>query len=349
MVFLNYMNAFRALTIFLIVAVHTVLVFSWDNNLSQQNALNIIYGNSTTLFMFISGYLFQHLLVKFNTKRYYFSKLKYVLLPYFVISLPIILYYVLVAPKSIVNSDFLAQPAWLQFLNYYWWGIHLYPMWFMPVIAMFYLAGPLLKWGDRNNLIYWLLPFFILMSFLIGRSLFPYFNFLHFLSVYVFGMLCCKYKNLINPFITKYSVLAILISTFLCLYALEFYEVFPQFTAINYVQKLFLILVLLGLMIKFERHTKHQLISIIANTSFGVYFVHTFVLVAVKFVSSYINNQFSMNSSTKYYPGNPLLHFVVTCIALTLSILLVLAIKKVLGDKTYILIGNIPATKSASK
>lgn len=297
--------------------------------------------------MFISGYLFQHLLVKFDTKRYYFSKLKYVILPYFVISLPIVLYYVFITPKYIVNADFLAQPVWLQFLNYYWWGIHLYPMWFMPVIAMFYLAGPLLKWGDKNNLIYWLLPFFILMSLLIGRGLFPYFNFLHFLSIYVFGMLCCKYKSLINPLITKYSVLVILIFLFLCMCAIEFYAVFPKFTAVNYVQKLFLILALLGLMIKLEPYTKHRLISVIANTSFGVYFIHTFILVAVKFVSSYINQPFSITSSTQYYPGNLLLHFVVSGVTLTISILVVLTIKRLLNDKTYILIGNIPSLQKS--
>ena len=349
MVFLNYMNAFRALTIFLIVAVHTVLVFSWDNNLSEQKILNIIYGNSTTLFMFISGYLFQHLLVKFNTKKYYFSKLKYVILPYFIISLPIVLYYVLIAPKSIVNSDFLAQPAWLQFLNYYWWGIHLYPMWFMPVIALFYTAGPLLKWGDEKNLVYWLLPLFILISLVSGRSLFPTLNFLHFFSIYIMGMFFCKYKNYINPLVTDYRVIALSAIAFLSLCAVEFFTLFPSFTEVNYVQKVFLILMLLGLMIKFEPYTKHSLVTVIANTSFGVYFVHTFVLVAVKFVSSYINHLFSNNSNTQYYPGNFLLHFIVTGIALTLSILTVLTIKKVLGDKAYLLVGNIPAPKNASK
>lgn len=349
MVFLNYMNAFRALTIFLIVAVHTVLVFSWDNNLSEQNILNIIYGNSTTLFMFISGYLFQHLLMKFNTKKYYFSKLKYVLLPYFIISLPIVLYYVFISSKPIVSPEFLSQPLWLQFLKYYWWGIHLYPMWFMPVIAIFYLVAPLLKWGDENNHIYWLLPAFVLMSLFIGRSLFPYMNFLHYLSIYVLGMFFCKYKQLINPIITKDNVLAIVIVIFLSLCAVEFYAVFPKFTSINYVQKIFLIFTLLGLMIRFEHFTKHKLISIVANTSFGVYFVHTFVLYAIKFVSSYANTYFSINSNAKYYPGNFPLHFLATCMALILSIIVVLIIKKVLGEKAYILVGNIPATKSTSK
>ena len=87
MIFLNYINALRAVAIFFIVALHTVLAFSWDNTLKQREIVYILFGNGTAIFMFISGYLFQHLSFKFDTKRYYLSKLKYVLLPYFVISL----------------------------------------------------------------------------------------------------------------------------------------------------------------------------------------------------------------------------------------------------------------------
>ena len=101
-------------------------------------------------------------------------------------------------------------------------------------------------------------------------------------------------------------------------------------------------------MIRYESYTKHKLVSIVANTSFGVYFVHTFVIVGIKFISTYINQHFLLAPAFQFLPGNYIVHFFVTCITLALSILVVLAIKHILDDKTYILIGNIPSLRRAS-
>ena len=196
--FLNYINAFRAVAIFFIVATHSVLVFSWDTSLVQKKILDIVIGSGTVFFLFIAGYLFQHLSSKFDTKKYYASKLQNILLPYLIISLPSIIYYVFISPRN-WDANFVAQPEWLQVFYYYWWGLHLYNMWFIPVIALFYLLGPILIKGDKSNILYCLLPLFIFISVLVPRSLFTTDNFLHFFSIYVLGMLASKYKSKINP------------------------------------------------------------------------------------------------------------------------------------------------------
>ena len=88
-------------------------------------------------------------------------------------------------------------------------------MWFMPVIALFYFVGPLLIKGDRNHILYWLLPIFILASFIVHRSpFFPTYNFVHFFSVYVLGMFLSKHKNVINPQLIQNKVLIALLILF---------------------------------------------------------------------------------------------------------------------------------------
>ncbi len=344
--FLNYMNAFRAIAIIFIVAIHSMHVFSWDNNLAQEKILRIIVGNGTILFLFISGYLFQHLSLKFSTKKYYLSKFKNVLLPYFIISLPIVLYFVFISPKHTM-PELISQPQWLQVLYYYWWGLHIYTMWFIPVITLFFIAGPVFYQLDKIKSIYWLLPVLVMVSIAIPRSLFPTENFLHYLSIYVFGMFCSRYKDKVNPVVVKNSVISLLSLIFVSLFLIEYFALAPSVT-INYLQKLPAILIMLGILIKFEAYTKHPFIVSIANASFGIYFVHTFVLVAFKTTSSFFNAHFLSNHYT-YIPGNASFLILASTGVLLVSILVVSLIKNVLGDKTFLLIGHIPTLKTTQK
>lgn len=347
MAYLAYINVFRALAIFVVVALHTMLAFSWTDNPNQQKILHIVYGNGTILFVFIAGYLFQHLSYKFDTKKYYLSKLKFVLLPYFVISLPVVLYDVLVSHPGTMSADFLAQPAWLQFLNYYWWGAHSYPMWFMPVIAIFYFVGPLLIKGDRNNILYLLLPIFIWASFIVHRSLYPTNNFVHFFSIYVLGMFLSKHKNVINPQLMQNKVLIALLVSFLLICIWQYFPLTPQLKAPFYIQKIIFTFLALGLLIKFEAYTKHTVVNIIANTSFGVYFVHAYIIEAIKMLFIYMNQHFLSHSRISFQ-GNIAFHFLLSCLILLLSILLVMLIKGMMGNKTYILIGHSPPLKTVT-
>lgn len=114
MIFLNYMNAFRAIAIFCIVAAHAKHIFSWENNINQEKILNLTLGNSTVFFVFISGYLFQYLLSKFEVYKYYLSKTKYVLLPYLIISIPAIFYFTFISPKEFLPPSFFSQPLQIQ-------------------------------------------------------------------------------------------------------------------------------------------------------------------------------------------------------------------------------------------
>ena len=98
---LHYINTFRAMAIYFIVAVHALHVFSWpDGSLSKQ-FLDVLLNNGSIFFIFISGYLFQHLSVNFKASKYYLSKLKNVVLPYLIISTPAIIYFLYFLRKNL--------------------------------------------------------------------------------------------------------------------------------------------------------------------------------------------------------------------------------------------------------
>ena len=69
---LNYINVFRGLAILLIVAGHT-MQFGEIGSLTQKLSVEIFAGG-TALFIFISGFLFQHLSGKYEFKNYMSKK-----------------------------------------------------------------------------------------------------------------------------------------------------------------------------------------------------------------------------------------------------------------------------------
>jgi len=65
---LNYINVFRGLAILLIVAGHS-MQFGEVGSFAQRLSVEVFAGG-TALFIFISGFLFQHLSGKYEFKNY---------------------------------------------------------------------------------------------------------------------------------------------------------------------------------------------------------------------------------------------------------------------------------------
>ena len=84
--FLNYINIFRGLAILLIIMGHT-MQFGEADSLAHIINCEIVCGG-TALFIFISGFLFQHLSAKFEYKNYLSKKWTNVILPYLFCAIP---------------------------------------------------------------------------------------------------------------------------------------------------------------------------------------------------------------------------------------------------------------------
>ena len=217
---LNYINVFRGLAILLIIMGHTMQFGDAKNIVSIINCEFICGG--TALFIFISGFLFQHLSYKFEYKTYLKKKWTNVIMPYLITALPGI-FFCLYCPIAYKNAFDGLNPAIQIPLLISIGRVHNVPTWFIPMIIIFFLISYILLKLEKKNVLYKLLPFFFLLTIVLPRGEAEYesvmglsyidkylvyvkyilSNFVHFISLYVFGMYCSSKKEIIDKFWDK--------------------------------------------------------------------------------------------------------------------------------------------------
>ncbi|MCX7097281.1 MAG: acyltransferase [Methylococcales bacterium] len=332
-VFLGYIHAFRAIAILFIVAGHSIDAFDWGDQQETERILRICFSNGTVLFVFIAGYLFQHLSPKYETKKYFIAKLKHVLVPYIIISIPAILIFTLVQEKNAVWEGFYDHTLWEQVALFYLTGAHLAPFWFIPMICLFYLVAPALIWADKTKGFYFATPLLIVLSCFIARG-FPNQSFVHFFSVYVLGMFCSRYKPIVNHWLENSTILFLACLSVIVLGIYEYY-LMPEtetMTYFNLLQKLALTALIMGLLIRLKEQSTNHYLNLIANASFGLFFVHSYLLSAAKLAYENLVGSKAEGDVLGYI-------FVVMAITL-MGLATVYTIKKILGQKSKYLVGS---------
>jgi hypothetical protein len=196
--FLRYVHNFRGTAILFIVVGHTMQVVMWQDYPELRVFLNVVLQNGSVYFVFIAGFLFQYLSRKYAYKTYLISKLQNVLLPYFLISIPAILYWLLRGgPGDVDIASFLYLPPLGKAIAFYATGDHLFTLWFIPMISLYYLLAPAFIWIDRHPRAYWIIPALLLITLYVNRTpenyIFP--TAIHFLSIYILGMVSSHYRE----------------------------------------------------------------------------------------------------------------------------------------------------------
>ncbi|MBO5947529.1 acyltransferase [bacterium] len=290
---LNYINVFRGLAILLIIMGHT-MQFGDANSLAHIINCEIICGG-TALFIFISGFLFQHLSPKFEYKNYLSKKWTNVIMPYLIISIPgIILCFMY--PEAYKNS-FAGLSAWLQIPLHITIGrVHNIPTWFIPMIVIFFIFSWCFLKLEKKGILYKLLPILFLITMFFPRGIAEYentigleyidkyfvylkyifTNFVHFLSLYVFGMYCSAHKEIIDKFYDKRFWL------WLFMLGFSLFDIYLQYKYqySNYtISKTFLTMLILAYLKHYDEfilsHKKtNKTLDFIAKYSFGLFFVH---------------------------------------------------------------------------
>ena len=152
--FLSYIHFLRGVAILYVVSVHARGFESyWHSSPETYSFLDTFSdpseGNGTTMFLFIGGFLFQHLnRHRFHFGKYMTQKFKNLIMPYLIISIPILIWRFHTNFAALfVPEDFHDRSAFMQVLHFMFTGSHLPPFWFISTIILFYFAAQRLwKW-----------------------------------------------------------------------------------------------------------------------------------------------------------------------------------------------------------
>jgi peptidoglycan/LPS O-acetylase OafA/YrhL len=330
--FLGDIHAFRGIAISYVVAAHAVSAFSWngEGGDTYHRALMILFQNSTVLFVFIAGYLFHHLSGRFEYKTYLRTKARNVILPYLILSVPAIVYFTSFAERgSEVRADFYQSPIWAQVMEFYLTGAHLAPYWFIPMIGLYYLCAPAFLALSRAKWGLWTLIPLLVISCLIPRGAIPS-AFVHFFSVYLAGIMASRYREATTQFLRQNWVKVLSGLLVLVLAILELTRNNGTMTYLNFLQKMLLCGLLMGIL-----HVSWQQmpgwVAQVADTSFGIYFLHSYVISSYKLLyTSYVG---------ELPPGSFLGVAVTAAIALAVSHCLVRGAQHLLGARSRMLVG----------
>ena len=287
--FLDHVHYFRGFSILLIVASH--ILVEGDESVFFYRVLSALFLNSTLFFVFVSGFLFQHLSHKYDARKYWRRKLETIVLPYLIVSLPAIALRLVTGPPFYTLANFPDFANWSIFQQigyYYLTGAHLLPYWYIPMIVLYFTISPLLIYLDEKKDIYWLLPVFITVSLLLPRDNINDITntvrmFAHFFSVYLFGMFVSRYKDAVTMAVNKYWTLFLAVGGGLLI--VSCFPV-PFFEQVVFLQKLIFCIIILYLFKQYAEQLPRQLLGQLAQYSFGIYFLHYYVVLALREASA---------------------------------------------------------------
>lgn len=302
----NSFNYFRGVSIVFIVAGHCLYMSGWAvDTVTEKWVANLILGG-TAFFVFISGFLFHHIYYsRFIYRKFLATKIKNVLLPYLILSAPLVLYSVLVkgtgpyaehifSGKQGIYSSYL-EPIVL----YLWTGRILEAYWYIPFIMVIFLLSPLIMGFVRLRTALQLLIvcFFLTVSLFVQR---PVLNLsvlqsvVYFLPIYLFGIMISIHRQKVYKYLDGHEIYLLLIIALLALVQSYYYPSFGNLHKsplqlslpdVLLVQKMVVCLFFMVLLHRFE-NSSIPLLDTLASASFAIYFIHPFVLWGVQLVLS---------------------------------------------------------------
>lgn len=339
MKFLSHIHSFRGFAITGIMGAHSLQSLNWDHNSILFKGLDTLFNQSSIWFFFIAGLMFQYLSERYQYQKYLNKKLVNVVLPYLLLSIPAIVLFVFFQKQDNVPGYFYDYPIIEQVLIFLYTGKHLAPFWFVPTICFFYLLAPLFIWIDRNPKMYLCLPFFIILSAILGRGglqewtgmvlLFaPISKAVYLLSVYLFGCFCGHYHEEFLQLTRKYE--ALLIALVLGCFSLNILY-YNQQVYYLYFFKLLCCPLLTLQFYRFDKHVKDKLFTL-GDLSFGIFFIHGYFLGVLNLASS----KFSF---ADILHGNLFTQILIIIALGVLCIYSLKACKYIFGKKSRMLVG----------
>lgn len=271
-------NNLRGIAILMIVFTHAIWTMPQVGHVGEF--LDYYIGSGTIFFMFIAGYLFATQSDNFNFKSYFLNKIAYVVLPYLIVSLPAALLYVLKFKTYhawIPMDWYLSLDPISRYLFITVRGAMLGPLWFIPMVILFYVTSPIFLLIKRTHAI---IPIFIVtlaFAWYIDRpegNSNTFQSYLFFFPVYLFGIIAYKY----NRAIMKLLPYALPISIgYMLFFALLYFAAFTPTSRPSSSDELVLYIPLvLSLLLLASKYMNYRVLflDMCARLSFFIFFIH---------------------------------------------------------------------------
>jgi hypothetical protein len=295
---------FRAVAIVLIVVGHSYGIAGWWIDSFGERVLANLVSGGTSLFVFISGFLFHHVFYpKFVYRKFLEKKIRNVYIPYLILSaLPIVLALILKEPfpefyfgPGDSFYDRILRPIFL----YYWYGgVMVY--WYIPFIMAMFIISPVfisfIKISTRYKI--FILIALSLISIFMHR---PVNNWsivqsvVYFAPVYMFGILCSMERDYIYEKFKGNDVHLLACVIFLAVVQAAFFDACGNLQKnpfefnwidISYIQKQILCVYFMVFLHKYE-HIDSPLLKTLAASSFAIYFLHGWIIYLISTVQSF--------------------------------------------------------------
>lgn len=349
--FLNSLDYFRGIAIIVIVAGHSFAAIGWEpSGLFEDVLFNLVLGG-TSLFVFISGFLFHHVFYrKFKYKKFLINKVKYVLVPYLLMSaLPIVLALI---QKSVVqielNSYFFSgdQGIWSEYLRptllLLGTGHAAIPYWYIPFAILIFALSPLFIGYINSSLKIrnlCLLSSFV-VAVIIHRPLYNLFvlqSIIYFLPVYLLGIQSSIHRKYLYEKLHNKEFLLLLLAIALAALQLRllgsagnFHKDMFMITIpdIIVIQKSLICIFFMVFLRRFEL-VNIFLLHRIASASFAIFFLHPLLLRAFQYALKYFE-----------LPVQNFLGWILmTSLVLSLCYFIAISIKKIFPKSSRMIIG----------
>lgn len=336
--FLANIHNFRTVAILGIVGAHSLHNFEFEDTSLTFRIIDTICNESSVWFFFIAGLLFQHLSTNFRYSKYMKSKVQNVIAPYLILSIPALIASFTIVDQGMPPSfDGFSLPV--QVLIFLATGKHLAPFWFVPTITLIYLLGSLLILADRKIWPYYLIPVFVVYSMVSGRDGFliysglsgyfsPISKALYLFSVYFAGMACGRFHDPLVAWLKTYHWPLLAFSAFMFYGAVTWDNDPVHFL---YLFKLSSAILLVYYLSVIGVDTLGRL-GYVGTVSFGIFFVHGYLLQAVKLGKEFAFGTPLFQPSVLWYIG-------FAALITAASVALLFIAKAILGRRSRIVVG----------
>lgn len=274
--YLSSINWFRGIAIFFVVLGHVPLTVYAGTDFNYN-----FLSNGSFFFVLISGFLFHYLKERYEYTDFMIKKFKYVVFPYLFIITPgvILAAYYYINGMEWFNADSIPPVSNLVYYVFYLithGGTVIEPLWFIPMICIFFILSPLIKKIMESK--YFGIITIICLAFTLttSRPNLPELSFIHWLGVYLLGGYLSHKYSIIRNNSVKIFFLSLIILAF---------SAFIDFDLINssHVNKLITTFSFISLLCILEdKKFKLAFLDLLAKYSFGIFFIHGYIIQVMK-------------------------------------------------------------------